>query len=242
MVINAMFDAKTSKYHPRTALKRTVCLLVGLGPMRRRGLVTMATVDGVKEERVMVPGSKVQVTTKSAVKMFHVLEQCGLVRGLPSGFANPDDADEAAYARHRAAVKQACLELAAKGSAAVTLSGAALLVLKDFVLNPRSACGCTLCEFVKETAAKSDTSEALVRCCFFLLEDGRCDAMRYDARYIAMRYDARCDAMPCRCNLCKMKRCCGRDCPLKKGALISLILAAAVVQAVYCRQQHRQRR
>ncbi len=192
----------------------------------------MATVDGVKEERVMVPGSKVQVTTKSAVKMFHVLEQCGLVRGLPSGFANPDDADEAAYARHRAAVKQACLELAAKGSAAVTLSGAALLVLKDFVLNPRSACGCTLCEFVKETAAKSDTSEALVRCCFFCCKMG--DAMRYDAM--------RCDAMPCRCSLCKMKRCCGRDCPLKKGALISLILAAAVVQAVYCRQQHRQRR
>jgi hypothetical protein len=167
-----LLAATTSKDHPRTILKRELCALVGMQPMNKR---VEQVVDGVKTVTV-VPGTKYQVTMDTGVEILHLLEQAGVVKGMPRECPRPlgprprdnraadkdpsahDAGDRAMWAAYRKSVARwSASVLEWLGGASKRLSGLAVEQIANYLRDPLGQavvyCPCALCVDVAAAAA-----------------------------------------------------------------------------------------
>jgi hypothetical protein len=138
-VVNGLLGASRSKNDPRTVLRRRLCVAAGLKPLGNR----------------LFP--KFQVTYESGVDMLHVLEQAGVVHGLPARplSACPRRGDGevkgSAWAEWKA-YRSAVALWAERGLSNACLSDDAIARVVRFLGDPTGSCVCELCKGLVESA------------------------------------------------------------------------------------------
>lgn len=138
-VVKGLLGASRSKNDPRTVLRRRLCVAAGLKPLGNR----------------LFP--KFQVTSESGVDMLHVLEQAGVVHGLPARplSACPRRGDGEvkgpAWAEWKA-YRSAVALWAERQQSNTCLSDDAIARVARFLGDPTGSCVCELCKGLVESA------------------------------------------------------------------------------------------